>query len=833
VPVALGVAVVVAAPAEALASRTVAFYSMDEAPGSRVLLDSSGNGRNGTIGTDVTSGAMYQGATAHRFATHLPEDGAFPGHVDRIPNAADLNPDSGDFSIEVRLRTSYRFGNILQKGQGATAGGYWKLENPEGLPRCLFRGGNGASRTGYSTVPINDGQWHTIRCNRTSTFVEMFIDGVRQSRLTGPTGTISNTWELTVGGKGACDGVTVTCDYFVGDIDYVRIEKGSGGAPNVPPVADAAVSCVGLICALSGAGSSDSDGAIQRYLWDFGDGTTYDGVSSPSTSHTYAAAGSYTVTLTVTDDRGATASTTRAVSVAPVPEKLSFVGQATSNVNATIHQVVVPASVQPGDALLLFVSQNTQATLTGPTGVTGWTQLGSAAQGYGRTTAWSKVAGTGDAGATVRVTFSATSKANVVLAAYHGTDPAAPVSAFAVAADPASSTARVTPYSPVADPQSWAVSYWMHGDSTTTALVPPDGVAVRSNGTQTGSGRVVGLLADSAASLPTAPYGGKVATAAVASTTNTTWTVVLRPDAGPAPVNEPPTAAFGADCQDLACTFDASTSTDPENALTSYAWDFGDGTTQTTTGPSTTRTYTAGGTYTARLTVTDAGGLTDTTTTAVTVTGPVPQPSSVAFVGASTTSGTAAVHSVTLPVTVQEGDTVLLFLGIAAIQPITDPAGWQALGTVDGGSARTRVWSKVASATDAGSTVSIPVGASVKGTLTATAYRGAAPVSPVFVGAPGSGATATRVTPVAPVATAGSWAVSYWVHRDSSTTELVPPPGVATRGAGTQTGGGRVTTLVADSGGTVATGTYGGLTATAAAASSHGATWTVILAPAG
>ena len=50
-----------------------------------------------------------------------------------------------------------------------------------------------------------------------------------------------------------------------------------------------------------GTGSSDPDGTIVAYDWDFGDGGTGTGVTP---THTYAAAGIYTVTLTVTDDGG-------------------------------------------------------------------------------------------------------------------------------------------------------------------------------------------------------------------------------------------------------------------------------------------------------------------------------------------------------------------------------------------------------------------------------------------------------------------------------------------------------------------------------------------------
>ena len=42
----------------------------------------------------------------------------------------------------------------------------------------------------------------------------------------GSTGTIDNAIPMTVGGKINCDQITVTCDYFSGDIDYLRIYKG-------------------------------------------------------------------------------------------------------------------------------------------------------------------------------------------------------------------------------------------------------------------------------------------------------------------------------------------------------------------------------------------------------------------------------------------------------------------------------------------------------------------------------------------------------------------------------------------------------------------------------
>ncbi len=62
-----------------------------------------------------------------------------------------------------------------------------------------------------------------------------------------------------------------------------------------------------------GSMSADSDGTIKAYAWNFGDGS--EGAGS-LVKHSYAAPGSYTVTLTVTDDRGLTASISKSVSVA-------------------------------------------------------------------------------------------------------------------------------------------------------------------------------------------------------------------------------------------------------------------------------------------------------------------------------------------------------------------------------------------------------------------------------------------------------------------------------------------------------------------------------------
>lgn len=61
---------------------------------------------------------------------------------------------------------------------------------------------------------------------------------------------------------------------------------------------------------LDASGSSDPDGSITAYHWDFGDGTSGSG---QTTDHVYATTGTFQVTLTVTDNQGAQASTTAPV----------------------------------------------------------------------------------------------------------------------------------------------------------------------------------------------------------------------------------------------------------------------------------------------------------------------------------------------------------------------------------------------------------------------------------------------------------------------------------------------------------------------------------------
>lgn len=113
--------------------------------------------------------------------------------------------------------------------------------------------------------------------------------------------------------------VRVFDDHNVSATDSVHITV-SSEIPNEPPTAalsaDPAKGPHGMTCFFDASASTDTDGTIELYEWDWsGDGTYDDSGTSPTTSHAYTSGGLYEAKVRVTDDDGATDTATFEVKV--------------------------------------------------------------------------------------------------------------------------------------------------------------------------------------------------------------------------------------------------------------------------------------------------------------------------------------------------------------------------------------------------------------------------------------------------------------------------------------------------------------------------------------
>src|SRR5215813_11766619 len=109
-----------------------------------------------------------------------------------------------------------------------------------------------------------------------------------------------------------------------GDLFYVDMEDGRlhriiYTAANQPPTARISASPTSgdapLTVAFDGSGSTDPEGRPLTYSWDLNGDGTFGDATTPTTSYTYTSSGSYTASLRVTDDQGATNTTSVAITV--------------------------------------------------------------------------------------------------------------------------------------------------------------------------------------------------------------------------------------------------------------------------------------------------------------------------------------------------------------------------------------------------------------------------------------------------------------------------------------------------------------------------------------
>jgi PKD repeat protein len=310
-----------------------------------------------------------------------------------------------------------------------------------------------------------------------------------------------------------------------GGAEYSVVVVSSGPPPPRDPVAAFTATCEVTSCSFDASASDDPDGTVVGYAWDFGDGGTAT-EPAPTTQHEYQVEGTYTVTLTVTDDSGATdAASQQVVAEVEPPPPVGPVWRATASVDASTSRptITVPASVQAGDRLVLVVSTNRAATLTTPAG---WTLLGTVSDGTDvRSWLLTRPATAGLAGTTLQLTLDAWSKTSLALVAYSGS--AAP-SAFTSRAEPVTTTTHTAPAAAVALDASTVLRYYVDKGGTAHGWTLSPTLVQRATTSGSDSGFLTAVLGEGAGvAAGTAPALN--ATSGISSARAIMWTVVLPP----------------------------------------------------------------------------------------------------------------------------------------------------------------------------------------------------------------------------------------------------------------------------------------------------------------
>ena len=211
--------------------------------------------------------------------------------------------------------TSYE--DLIRKGDYPTPGGEYKMEYQQsGQASCGFKGSAHYAEI-IAGPALNDGQWHTITCVKTSSAIELIVDGQAYSQAAN-IGSIANTDPVIIGSHPGAD-------WYQGSLDEASIRIQAG---NVPLTADLTASPTSGTAPLAVSFTDVSTGGPTSWSWNFGDGNTS---TQQNPTHTYSTAGTYSVSLTASNATGsATASKTNYIVVTVPPPDFTITASPSS-----------------------------------------------------------------------------------------------------------------------------------------------------------------------------------------------------------------------------------------------------------------------------------------------------------------------------------------------------------------------------------------------------------------------------------------------------------------------------------------------------------------------
>ena len=578
-----------------------------------------GSGGVLTSSTWIHVAAVYDGAQMRLY-----QDGVEVGNTSKTGNIDQnavavwigRNPD-GKRPFDGRIDEVYIYDQALTAAEIAALANTGAGGNQAPTAVAL-----GTPTSGDAPLDVDfDGSGSTDSDGIISTYAWDFGDGSAGSNQQNPMHTYTTAGSYTAT-------LTVTDDEAATATATVAITVTDPNNNNVAPTAAAAGTPTSgnapLDVDFDGSGSTDSDGTISTYAWDFGDGSAGSNLQNPM--HTYNAVGNYTATLTVTDDEGATDTDTIAITVTNPSGSGFFVGLWTLDDGSGA--IAGDSSGNGNDGVVNGAAWTTAGQVRGALDFDGnddYVDLGSLNASADSLTisAWINAdtfthLSRQDARIVSKATGTASQDHYFMLSTIKSNG--ATRLRFRLMTNGATTTL-------LGSGGVLTSGTWIHvaavydgaqmrlyqdgvevGNTSKTGNIDQNAVAVwigrNPDGKRPFDGRIdevyiydQALTAAEIAALANTGAGGNQAPTAVALGT---------PTSGDAPLD---------------VDFDGSGSTDSDGIISTYAWDFGDGSAGSNL-QNPTHTYIAAGNYTAILTVTDDEGATNTDTVAITVTNP-------------------------------------------------------------------------------------------------------------------------------------------------------------------------------------------------------------------